>query len=94
MSSSPMDDRPPRRERESQIHTAMDAACGALVALDRLSSIPEMHRFPGLEAEVDQAREALREAVRELRLARIGKPSTQELDFVFGRRGARSSDPQ
>jgi hypothetical protein len=69
---------------DSQIHAAMEAACHALISLERVSALlPDVRQLPELRSEVDQARESLREAIRELRLAGVVKPSIQELDFVL-----------
>jgi hypothetical protein len=66
------------------IHAVMDAACHALISLERVSAaLPNLHRRPDLQSVIDQARESLREAIRELRLAGAAKPNIQELDFVI-----------
>ncbi len=68
----------------SNIHAVMEAACHALISLERISAaLPSLHRRPDLQSEIDQARESLREAIREVRLAGAAKPNIQELDFVI-----------
>ena len=68
----------------SQIDAVMDAACAALISLERVSAgLPEVQPPPAVRSDVEQAREALREAIRELRLGSVVKPSVQELDFVL-----------
>jgi DNA-binding FadR family transcriptional regulator len=69
---------------ESRIHAATEAACHALISLERVSArLPDSDQLSELQSEIDQARESLREAIRELRLAGVVKPSIQELDFVL-----------
>lgn len=77
----------------NQVHVAMEAACCALLSLERISAaLPELGHPAALESEVDQARASLREAIRELRLAGIMKPSIQELDFVLPPRPRGSAE--
>jgi hypothetical protein len=66
------------------IHAVMEAVCHALISLERISAaLPNLHRRPDLQSEIDQASESLREAIREVRLAGAAKPTIQELDFVI-----------
>ncbi len=74
------------QERETQLHAAMDAACHALISLERMSALPDMQHSPDLESELARTTESLREAIRALRLAGSAEPSIQELDFVLPRR--------
>ena len=68
----------------TQTHAVMEAACCALISVERVSALlPELHQLTDLQSEIDQARESLREAIRQLRLAGVVKPSIQELDFVL-----------
>ncbi|MDQ6841574.1 MAG: hypothetical protein M3025_04020 [Actinomycetota bacterium] len=81
-----MDQVQAQHESETQFHAAMDAACEALISLERTSALPEMQHFPDVEFELARAKESLREAIRGLRLAGTAEPSVQELDFVLPRR--------
>ena len=74
------------QERETQLHAAMDAACHALISLERMSALLGMQHSPDLESELVRTTESLREAIRALRLAGTAEPSIQELDFVLPRR--------
>lgn len=88
-----MDDAQDHEIGSNQIHAVMDAACCALISLERVSAaLPELSHPAALESEVDQARASLREAIRELRLAGTMKPSIQELDFVRPERPRRSAE--
>ena len=81
-----MDQVQAHQESETQLHGAMDAACHALISLERMAALPDMQHFPDLESELVRATESLRAAIRGLRLAGTAEPSIQELDFVLPRR--------
>ena len=74
------------QERDAQLHAAMDAACHALISLERMSALLGMQHSPDLESELVRTTESLREAIRALRLAGTAEPSIQELEFVLPRR--------
>jgi hypothetical protein len=74
------------QKRETQLHAAMDAACDALISLERMSALPDTQHFPDLESELVRTKESLRESIRALRLVGTAEPSIQELDFVLPRR--------
>jgi hypothetical protein len=79
------------------VEAALEASCGALIALQRVDAdLADTIRPDGIHGHIERAEQRLREAIEELRQAQYSGASGLALGFVLeeGRRAANGRSTQ